>query len=228
MSLGMSYRVGLAVLTLLAGSAAPAHAQANDTPAPDAVVAAFEAAMDAHDANRALQQLSETVTILGMDTASGNQRVQRWINDQIAHGVAIEVGPLHVNGSRVTWTARVSRSDWLDAGGNVRYIDEEAAVSGRLITVIAAHRRPDNDPVPDGVTFVRARTLVAAADGPVVTRPAAWSALVALIVCGLLVGLYVASGTTPARADPRFSGQRGRLVPALARSVELRRSRGPT
>src|SRR5919199_2745133 len=137
---------------LLAASAAPAHAQANDTPAPDAVVAAFEAAMDAHDANRALQQLSETVTILGMDTASGNQRVQRWINDQIAHGVAIEVGPLHVNGSRVTWTARVSRSDWLDAGGNVRYIDEEAAVSGRLITVIAAHRRPDNDPVPDGVT----------------------------------------------------------------------------
>src|SRR5919199_3293584 len=212
---------------LLAGSAAPAHAQASETPAPDAVVAAFVAAMDAHDANRALQQLSETVTILGMETVSGNQRVQQWINSQIAHGVAIEVGPLHLNGSRVTWTARVSRSDWPDGGSPVRYIDQEAAVSGRLITVIAAHRRPDTDPVPDGTAFVRARTLVAAADGPAVTRPAAWSALVALIVCGLLVGLYVASGATAARADPRFSGQKGRLVPALARSVELRRSRGP-
>jgi hypothetical protein len=209
---------------LLTGSAAPVHAQAKDTPPPDAIVAAFEAALDAHDANRAAQQLSDTATILGMDSASGTQRVQNWINDQIEHGVAIEVGPLHVNGSRVTWTARISRSDWIEAGTNVRYVDEEAAVSGKQITVIAAHRRPAAEPPPDGITFVRARTLAAAADGPMITRPAAWCALIALIVCGLLMGLYVASGTAP-RADARLSPQKGRLVPALARSVELRRSR---
>jgi hypothetical protein len=224
-SLGVSVRGALAAITLLlTGSAAPVHAQTKDTPPPDAVVAAFEAALDAHDANRAAQQLSDTATVLGMDSASGRQRVQAWINDQIEHGVAIEVGPLHVNGSRVTWTARISRSDWIDAGSNVRYVDEEAAVSGKQITVIAAHRRPAAEPPPDGIAFVRARTLAGAADGPIVSRPGAWSALIAVIVGGLLIGLYVVSGTAP-RADASLSVQKGRLVPALARSVELRRSR---
>jgi hypothetical protein len=209
---------------LVTGSAAPVQAQTRDAPPPDAVVAAFEAALDAHDANRAAQQLSDTATILGMDSASGRQRVQHWITGQIEHGVAIEVGPLHVNGSRVTWTARISRSDWIDAGGNVRYVDEEAAVSGKLITVIAAHRRPADEPPPEGTVFVRARTLGAAADGPMITRPGAWCVLVALVVCGLLMGLYVASGAA-ARSDATLSLQKGRLVPALARSVELRRSR---
>ena len=225
MSLGVSFRGALAAITLLlTGSAAPVHAQTKDTPPPDAVVAAFEAALDVHDANRAAQQLSETATVLGMDSASGRQRVQAWINDQIEHGVAIEVGPLHVNGSRVTWTARISRSDWIEAGSNVRYVDEEAAVSGRQITVIAAHRRPAAEPPPDGIAFVRARTLAGAADGPMIARPGAWSALIAAIVCGLLAGLYVLSGTAP-RDDASLSVQKGRLVPALARSVELRRSR---
>ncbi len=212
---------------LLTGSAVPAHAQTKDTPPPDAVVAAFEAALDAHDANRATQQLSDTVTILGMDSVSGRQRVQQWITDQIEHGVAVEVGPMHANGSRVTWTARISRSDWIEGGTNVRYVDQEAAVSGKLITVIASHQRPADEPPPDGTGFVRARTLAAAADGPTVTRPAALSALVAFIVCGLLVGLYAASGTAP-RSNATLSVQKGRLVPALARSVELRRSREDT
>jgi len=224
-SLAVTFRGALAALTmLLTGSAVPAHAQTRDTPPPDAVVAAFEAALDAHDANRAAQQLSNTVTILGMDSVSGRQRVQQWITDQIEHGVAVEVGPMHVNGSRVTWTARISRSDWIDGGTNVRYVDQEAAVSGKLITVIAAHQRPADEPPPDGTAFVRARTLGAAAEAPTVTRPVAWCALVALIACGLLVGLYVASGTAP-RSDVTLSPQKGRLVPALARSVELRRSR---
>ena len=223
--LGLSFRAALAALALLlTGSAAPVHAQSKDTPPPDAVVAAFEAALDAHDASRAAQQLSDTATILGMDSASGRQRIQRWIDDQIEHGVTIEVGPLHVNGSRVTWTARISRSDWLDAGSNVRYVDQEAAVSGKLITVIAAHRRPAGEPPSESTTFVRARTLGAAADAPTIARPAQWSALVAVIVCGLLVGLYVASGMAQ-RAGATLSLQKGRLVPALARGVASRRSR---
>ena len=222
--LGLTLRGALAALTLLlTGSALPVHAQSNDTPPPDAVVSAFEAALDAHDATRAAQQMSDSATILGMDSASGRQRVQRWIDDQIEHGVAIELGPLHVNGSRVTWTARISRSDWQASGSNVRYVDEEAAVSGKLITVIAAHPRPDSEPPTEGTTFVRARTL-RGGDTQSVARPATWGALVAVVVCGLLLGLYVASGAAQ-RAGATLSLQKGRLVPALARSVASRRSR---
>jgi len=165
-SLGVSFRGALAAITLLlTGSAAPVHAQTKDTPPPDAVVAAFEAALDVHDANRAAQQLSETATVLGMDSASGRQ-----------------------------------------------------------ITVIAAHRRPAAEPPPDGIAFVRARTLAGAADGPMIARPGAWSALIAAIVCGLLAGLYVVSGTAP-RDDASLSVQKGRLVPALGRRQKLREGR---
>jgi hypothetical protein len=224
----VSFRAALAALTvLLTAPAVPVHAQSRDAPPPDAVVTAFEAALDAHDASRAAQQLSDTATVLGMDSASGRVRVQQWIDHQIANGVTIEVGPLHVNGSRVTWTARISRSDWLEAGSSVRYVDQEAAVSGRTITVIAAHPRPAGEPPAEGTTFVRARTLRGATDASTTGRSATLSALVAVIVCGLLLGLYVASGTAQ-RAGATLSPQKGRLVPALARSVASRRSREPT
>ena len=218
--------VVLAML-LIAGSALPASAQSGGAPAPDSVVAAFEAALDAHDATRASQQLADSATLLGMDSATGRQQVEQWIKDQIDHGVMIEIGPLHVNGSRVTWTARVSRSDWRQAGVSFRYVDEEAAVSGKQITVIGAHVRPQNQPPPDGTNFVRARNIAPTTEMAALTRPSGWFVLVALIASGLFTGLYVATGRSKRDAGPA-SLQKGRLVPELARAVELRRSRDLT
>ena len=134
--LSLPVATAAAAALLLVGPAPPGMAQTSDAPSPENVVASFEAALDAHDGARAAQMISDSSTLLGMDTASGRKQVQAWIQDQVDHAVVIEVGPLHVNGSRVTWTARVSRSDWIRDGIGFRYVDEEAAVMGGLITVI--------------------------------------------------------------------------------------------
>ena len=69
---------------------------------------------------------------------------------------------------------------------------------------------------------MRARTLGGASEATATARPGGWFGVVALIVSGLLTSLYLASGaySREARAE---SLQKGRLVPALARSVESRR-----
>ncbi len=212
-----------AAALLLAGPAPPGMAQTSEAPNPESVVASFEAALDAHDGARAAQMISDSTTLLGLDTASGRKEVQAWIQDQVDHAMVIEVGPLHVNGSRVTWTARLSRSDWTRDGIGFRYVDEEAAVMGSLITVIGVHVRAPNQSPTNASTFVRARTLATASEAAATTRPSNWLGLVALVVSGVLTGLYVASGWEP-RAAGAASLQKGRLVPALARSVESRRS----
>jgi hypothetical protein len=213
-----------AAALLLAGPAPPGMAQTTDAQSPETVVASFESALDAHDGARAAQLLSDSTTLLGMDTANGQKEVQAWVQDQIDHNVVIEVGPLHVNGGRVTWTARVSRTDWTRDGIGFKYVDEEAAVTAGQITVIGQHARPPNQPPTNASTFVRARTLAFATQAAASTRPSNWLGLVALVVSGVFAGLYVAGGWEP-RSTGAASLQKGRLVPALARSVESRRSR---
>lgn len=214
-----------AAVLLLASPAPPGMAQTIDSPNPDSVVASFEAALDAHDAPRANQMIADQITLIGMDSFTGRDRAQAWIKDQIDHAVVIELGPLHVNGNRVTWTARISRSDWTRDGVTFRYVDEEAAVVGRQITVIGAHARPPTQSPTNAQSFVRATTLAGAGEAASTTRPSGWFGLVALVVSALLAGLYFASGLSRREVGAE-SLQKGRLVPALARSVETRRMRG--
>jgi hypothetical protein len=209
---------------LLTMPALPVLAETNEERPPEAVVAEFEAALDAHDAARANQLISDSTALVGMDTYSGREQVEWWIQQQIDNAVSIEVGPLHVNGNRVSWTARVSRTDWIRSGMKSRYIDQEAAVAGNVITVLGAHVRSPEQAPASASSFVRAQTLAAAYEGEAPSKTEGWFGVVAVLASGLLTGVYAASGWSPPGAQASL--QKGRLVPALARAVATRRSRG--
>jgi hypothetical protein len=209
--------LSLAVLFLTLILAPAAHAQArtdSDPPGPDAIVASFEAALDAHDARRAMELVSDSIMVIGAITATGKPQVQFWIQDQIDHGVIVEVGPLRVNGSRVTWTTRIWRWDWVQDGTGARYVDYEAAVSGSLITVMGMHIRPDAAGLPADLRFVRASSLT----NPTATASSGPRLSLELLGVGLLVSSGVLLGLATRQGAPGSpSAQRGRLLQALRR-----------
>jgi hypothetical protein len=215
-------RGALGALLFCLATALPAVAQTADPSPAEGPVVAFEAAVDGHDAARAVAALSDTAVLLGADSATGREQIKAWVEDQIDHGIVLEVGQLQVNGSRVTWTARVSRSDWVVDGEGVRYFDQEAAVSGGKITVLGTHFRPGGSPAPQDINFVRASTLVAA---PGRVSGGRWQggliAAALVLGLGLLSGLYAASGFSDRATTP--SHQKGKLVTSLGRAAQLRR-----
>jgi hypothetical protein len=213
--------LGLVILLFL-GPAAPAAAETPEARSPDTLVAMYVAALDAHDAERATDLLADAPLVVGTATAVGRVQVHAWIQNQINQGVVVEVGPLHVNGSRVTWTSRIDRRDWIGDGPRVRYVDEEAAIVGGRIAVLGSHFRPA-DAAVDDIPFVRARTLDLNRD-PIV-RPTAAPIVVALVIgLGLLAGTAAAGvrAVHPADTAPRGPRQQGRLLLALATAVAAR------
>jgi hypothetical protein len=124
------------LVALLGALASPSAARAHDDPI--LTVRVLCAGLTDGQVDTAMGEIDDNATVLVDRPLVGRQQIQAWMVQQLALNLRIEVVDVRptpvADGYSVTWTTRMFREDWRQAGVAMRQTTEQATIRNGRIT----------------------------------------------------------------------------------------------